>query len=373
MGKRSISRLLVADVSSPATRNQMADTAKAVAAILVVTGHLIYCDAAKLPTPYYFSEILNIVHMPLFCLAGGYFSVQMLEKSFYSMLKKTALRILLPYILWSTVAVAAKAGMSLLHGSFSLWENLTLLGETLLYGKSLWFFLTLFWIRIFAWGMIRLKSVGKWVPLTVLVGIAMIPLPNTTELYVLVRLQDLLPIFYIGYYLHSNAKLNAFLKKSLRARAAWLICCTILLTSPLLADLYRLIPKNILETPLKIMVKLILLPGVFLPICVLLHKCLVIEQRIAGRGLYTLDIYCIHMVFVEYLRFQMPERIVFSAQWLSSLCYLLESVVITAFCVLIAKLLHGFVPPYRWMMSGSWPQKPSETKGIGSYETELEK
>ena len=350
-------RLLSPYEADAANRNLIADSAKAVAEVLVVAGHLINCDIAKLPVPYYFSDILNIVHMPLFCLIGGYFSLRLQESPFLQMLKKSMLRILLPYLVWSTVAVAAKAGMTILNGTFSLRESLTLWYTTLLLGKSLWFFLTLFLVRVLAWAVFRLRAISGWLAAAVLALIAIIPFPGETELYFLLRLHDLLPIFCLGCFLHNSKKLNALLIKHLFSGTTLFVCCLLLLTSPFFAALYRIIPDGILRNPLSIVMEAAMLPGVFLPICMLLHKLPSVERQTARWGLYTMDVYCIHMVFVEYLRFQMPESVLSSIQVVSSVCYLFEAILITGICVLIARLLHSFFSPYHRLMSGSW-KKP---------------
>lgn len=68
-----------------------------------------------------------------------------------------------------------------------------------------------------------------------------------------------------------------------------------------------------------------------------------------------MDVYCIHMAFVEYIRFQMPTQIVTGNQVVSAVCYFIEATIIAVICLWITKILRKFIKPYEWLMSGKWP------------------
>ncbi len=338
-------------------RNQVADVEKFLAAVLVVSGHLIAHDKNQLPSPYYFFNILAVAHMPLFCIISGWFSGTLMGMPFTRMLKKAEIRLLLPYLVWSSVAVFAKMGRSLLDRSFSLSNSVHLWIKTVLFGTSVWFFLALFLIWILGWGVFRVESKSGWLAILAVFAIMIIPIPYESDIYALSRLHDLFPIFYLGFYINRKRTVLLRLFRKNSVISFFIFSCVCIITLLLIPKVSTIclgwFDCHIL-TPFRIVIEISVLSAVFMPAGWIIHKGRNLEACLAKMGYFSMDIYCIHMMFVEYLSFQMPDSIISANQIYSSLAYFVEAIIITVFCVAIAWILRQYVKPYRCLMTGKW-------------------
>lgn len=338
-------------------RNERADVAKGIATVLVVAGHLIKTDLENLPHPYFFSIILNLAHMPLFVLLSGFFAVRMLESSFSSVLKKTVFRLVIPYIVWSSVAVIAKGVFGMPENVMTLRMFGTLWLETLLYGTSIWFFFTLSIIWILSWFLYQVEKRFRCFPaiLVIILFVLILPIPNTKSLYVLYRTQELLPVFYLGFFTRRKISehdiFTFFQGKGILFAVAF--SCIFLLVSPfLITDAFTSALQQTL--PLKVLVDLLMLASVFIPSCFIIGKLKYCKRLFATLGPYSMHVYCIHMVFVEYLRFQTPAAVWNWPQVYSAIFYFLNGLIIAVISMGIAYVLSKYIGPYRWIMTGNW-------------------
>ena len=81
-------------------RKDALDLLKGLAIILVIWGHVIqHClSSNQVDEPVY--RFIYTFHMPLFMVLCGFFSWSSMKMEFYGMLKKKALTLLYPSIIW---------------------------------------------------------------------------------------------------------------------------------------------------------------------------------------------------------------------------------------------------------------------------------
>lgn len=246
------------------SRNIYVDCSKGLAAILVITGHLIECESGPLPEPYRFHQVLSAAHMPLFFLLSGWFSVTIMEYSFSNAVKKASIRLLIPYIAWSSVAVAAKIMKSILQHDFSIKDTLILLWNTLLSGMSMWFFMGLFLTWCGMWLVYQVEKKNTLLVILILLLIAVIHFPGEEDYQYIQKLHELAPVFYLGFY--ARRKWQSVIYKILKSKWTVGMACIALIFIPWLASLRTtLLSNNPLATPLVILIELVAIAAVFIP------------------------------------------------------------------------------------------------------------
>jgi membrane-bound acyltransferase YfiQ involved in biofilm formation len=82
-----------------------------------------------------------------------------------------------------------------------------------------------------------------------------------------------------------------------------------------------------------------------------------IQKSLSVLGNYSLQIYCIHMVFVEYVVVRYPAGIYGWPLAAVDLLYVLMGAVVSFLCVGMSYAVLDRIPIYRWIMLGKWPQK----------------
>lgn len=91
------------------------DIAKAIGIYLVITGHLLSAQAQA------GHALIYLVHMPLFFWISGYFLYGSVKKhSIAENVRNKADTLLIPFLVWSGVALLANLAVS--FGIFSEWE-----------------------------------------------------------------------------------------------------------------------------------------------------------------------------------------------------------------------------------------------------------
>ena len=89
----------------------------------------------------------------------------------------------------------------------------------------------------------------------------------------------------------------------------------------------------------------------------LLKQADTFKGAMAVMGRYSLQIYCIHMVFVDYLPIRLPEAWCNVGLNLLNVLYIILGAVVALICVGMSYLVLDRIPLYRWFMLGDWPRK----------------
>ena len=299
--------------------------------------------------------------MPLFCLVNGWLTGNLIVGSFYNMIKKALSRLLLPYFVWSTVAVLAKAVLAMYQDLFSIKWAWNLWVDTILFGTSMWFFPALIVIWFLSWAIYHLAIRSRLLAMVAMGIVLFLPLQLESRVYAFRRVHDLLPIYYLGFIARTCDTDHQKVTRLLKSRKILIISFSLFLILPWLLYVEEHFSESQTCILLQIIFELVGISAVFIPCCWLIHKSARLESFISVLGIYSLDIYCIHMAFVEYFRFQMPERIVKASQLISAPLYFLEAVMIAVISAMIAFVIGRVFPLYKWIMSGRWPKENAFT------------
>jgi len=333
-------------------RDNYLDFLKGYAAILVIFQHLMAMDAMG-PSEYV-RGIYNIVHyshMPIFFLISGYFAVNIERLSYKEICKKKAPRFLMPFLSWTLVAVIAgnlyrlKDGLNIDICQSIIKEYV----DNILWAKSMWFFLCIFEVFILAKFLLHIFGENK-VLTVIFYGILLcVPVPGSMLAFNMAK--EFICFFLIGFWLNRfNVDLQdrkAIMKKFY----GYFILGIIIVIIILLAFNPNFIfwSNNVF---FKIGFELLCLPVSMCVICPSLFRLKNISKYGTLIGRYSMECYCIHMMFVKYIVISIPFlRECIIAGILLNLC---KAVIIAIICVIISKYVLNKVMIYRKIMLGDW-------------------
>lgn len=115
-------------------RTAVFDIAKLLAIFLVVLGHLLN-ECVGDPT-----ILINFFHMPVLFFISGYFAAFSQEKYESGIIVRKKIKsLLLPYLFWSGVSLAANLVLGMVKGSFDPAAVLQEAAQIFLYARSVWF------------------------------------------------------------------------------------------------------------------------------------------------------------------------------------------------------------------------------------------
>lgn len=320
-------------------REEKWDILKGLAIWLVVWGHL--------TTDQNLEIIIYVIHMPLFFMASGYFAYYSYQSDdFGIILKKKAARILVPFITWSGVAVAANCVREFLINGFHADFLIHKLVEVYVTSMSVWFLWALFVIfLLFSLAFWLGKYIGYISYIIIWVGMVCI-LP--INLFSFNKIAMNFIWFLLGYFLHNlnlkNRIFTFFRKGSI-------------LYIPLYFIVFRLISVEefwkwysfTMEdmdagriTFISVVLTLYTLIGMtFIWEWVIpFIEIVKLKQGVLGIGGQTLEIYTMHMMFVSYFtvipKFIDQNGIVFNYFYLPLYVTLICYIII----ILSNKILH---------------------------------
>ena len=290
------------------TREMTADYQRGMAAILMVTEHLMGRNIADFGGKRLFFDLLLCALMQVFFFYAGAFAMADFQKPPKVFFRKKALRLLVPYLMWSSVAVAAKTLLTILNGTFDFAATVKLELETLYYAKSMWFFLALFLMQALFWGLHRVYTKSPLAAVLLAAVVLLLPLP---EVLTLSRVREMLLAFAVGLWYGQNKQLVH--EKMERAKnILWIPCVLYLAASPLYIDFITAASDEkvgavhfICAAALSTLVAFCF--WYLLDCC--LKKAEKIKKALSICGVYSMQIYCIHMMFVEYLPIKPPTSI----------------------------------------------------------------
>lgn len=263
------------------------DFIKGVLIILVVLGHVIQ-GLYGIDNPDVWENLLFTIiytfHMPLFIFISGYFFNHSLKYSFFLLLKKKFLRLIVPSFVWSSLILIIW---------WTCYDDTRTLYKIYVIYKTYWYLICIFLLSVIFYFYMK----HKWLRFILVFCYALsimyynyIPWPIFKDCQ-LIR-QSL--IFFLGVlYMKNFNKVNIFVKKNL---------CTILVVDVILIFLVRLFwGINLMSYPPTIRIfdgiicslfAFLLLKAVYMKCrnsfwCIGLIKC----------GEKSLSIYLIHVVF----------------------------------------------------------------------------
>lgn len=308
------------------------DFLKGFAIVLVVLAHYAYRNLGEINSISVYSY-LQFVHMPIFFLVSGIFSYKkILNISLLQFIHNRVIRLFIPYLTWSSIAFIMRLLLIFIAGEMSFDAFIRNSIDIYFYGESLWFLLTLFIINIFSKILVDIFLKNKFVFLILLCCITLFPIQ--IRIFSLYKVQEFLLIFMLGFILSSKKGIVFLLKERTIFNVGFSIIFFLILSTSLLNDSFSLWIVKLLTTILTDIFSLYISVTILYP----LFKKIKFNSFLEKLGQFTLEIYCIHMMFIKYLRIPVPSFItdIFIFQ---ILCYVIISVVICLLCVWTSRLV----------------------------------
>lgn len=269
-------------------------------------------------------------------LSGGGYK-QLIVKKLY--------RLLIPYLVWSTISFVANLAMELILGgevtvSWILNEFVTIF----VYARSVWFLQEIFFSEILCiavWYFAGKKKCSRYIPLVIVwLAATFVPANGFVPIY---KFQWLFPFLILGMLCgkYENSKSNHTKKRR------FAVCLAGVLYLPLAVLTYREQYFNAYSQFAYSDLSSVLI-GIFyfavscMSICLVMWISKHIEKTAVGKllavaGGYSMEIYVIHMFGVKFVRV-MPEGILDSAVFIY-MYYGLYAFVLTAVIVLFARYI----------------------------------
>lgn len=337
------------------TRYELADSLRGVAAVLVVTGHLLVRDSELMKSSF-FLHLLYCVHLPIFFFFAGFFSKKSFKKSLWTVTKQKAIRLLLPYLMWSSVAVLAKSVLDILHGEWILLSSAQMWIHTLLYADSMWFFLSLFLMHVLFRGLYEIWRKKPIVAICAAIVAYMLPMESVLSLH---ETQAMMPYFSLGLlaasYEGARARYDAYWKPMVIAAPVILLC------APMYVEIAY---SNRMSYGLPMLLSACICTAVTSAFCVicklLFNRFRVLSKAFSVLGKFSMEIYCVHMMFVNYLPIRIPQFLVEGPEWISDIAYFALAFTMGWIIVLLSHFVLNRIPIYRWFMLGQFPQQYKE-------------
>lgn len=277
------------------------DILKGLAIYLVIVSHLAY----ELLGENIVTQLVSIVHVPLFFVVSGYlYYGSYIKKSTIEMIKTRVLKFLKVYIIWSFVAFLFSLLMNIKKINYGFVRKE--LYEIFIQGRSVWFILILAFINLFYICFIYVfkKYTGNIIVIcySLLYIIQFIILPNS--IFQLYKYKLHLLYFGVGILIRKYQCEFVDIKVKINHSIIYISCIiglVMYIISPL--DNYMVDFK----APIKAFPQIILI--IFLSLMCLLSIYFIVEKlktckiscRFAKMGIISLDMYLLHMVFVKFI------------------------------------------------------------------------
>lgn len=179
-------------------RNNLIDSLKGFAILLMVFGHLIQLtsiDSSYLSNPIYI--FIYSFHMPLFIMISGFFfNKSSNQRSLKNVINNRVVTVLLPYFSWTTIFIII---WFVLKGyNLNFFELMLKYFNTFLFVSKLWFLWVLFiCILLTSLDIYIQKYIGKISIVFLILFIYILP---ETEMFALISIKYMFPFFILGYY-----------------------------------------------------------------------------------------------------------------------------------------------------------------------------
>lgn len=356
------------NVGKPAKKRDASfDIAKGLAIYLVVLGHMFAIGEIDAMSPVY--NFINYTHMPVFFFISGWFFARYFRshdggegKRF----RQKAARLLVPFLLWSLVAWVFNVALHLKAGdpvlASVLWETL----DIFFHARSLWFLLVMFFMFTF---MLLCHWLGRKTPINQyiwavagwLVLYVFFPDNSSVSVFRMFKFEWLFPLFMGGCLLGGGTvvfeKIRDFYRRLKPLCIVVLlaaVACIVAFYSDAIFDAYSIPNVWNWDAPWYLAAIIVSYLVSFACVTLVLLFSGVLSRTPVAKilqtaGLYSLDVYVIHMFFISAIKIVLPEAMKVGAMF--ELCVSpLGSLVITVIVVLVAKYVLDRIPAYRRLM-----------------------
>lgn len=288
-------------------RDTNIDIIKGIAIFLVVWGHISIADTFLIKAIY-------IIHMPCFFFISGYlaYSVQNNVISYKKYLITKIKRLLIPFLAWSGIACLFNIFLQSI-----LQKNILSIGdigkevwEIFAEARSVWFLIVLFFTFIF-WEILHyfenkfFINIHHGGMILYVLGWLLLCITLPDSIFSFYKLKFFFPYFGIGYLLHRHFLLVPLerYKKWLNINAIIFLVLIFLLKDSVSIKLFRsmdLQEFGIMQIGIGILLSFMGILFIFL-IALLLNR-IPLGNWVKEWGIYSLDIYVIHMFFIKILK-----------------------------------------------------------------------
>jgi len=358
-------------------REEKWDIFRGIAILLVVTGHLVEGNTA-------IWNLIYVVHIPIFFIISGYFAFYSLKKySFKENQIKKAKTLLLPWLMWSAVAVVMNCLKEVVAGTFSLGYLTQKIVQVYITSMSIWFLWALWLIFL----LFTIAHYGvKWIynrkaeksekakraekaenddktaiifPIVFCVLIFLIP---NVSIMTLNKIKLNAVWFLVGYLLNyvniDGRACKSIAKVGILYIPLYYVVFHVLISAGEFFAYYNLNFEG-MEFGRGVFVSIVSIVYTVIGVAfvwgyvVPLIKILRLNRLFSGIGNYTLEIYTIHMMFVAYV--VLVPSFISQNEIVENYLYMpLYALLICMFVkVVCEKLLHK-IPVYNWVMLGKW-------------------
>lgn len=340
-------------------RSKVIDISKGIAIYLVVLGHL-QIEQCNIST-----ILIASCHMPVFFFLSGYF----FEKSFNKYTAKEFVinkskTLLIPYLVWSTVALVVNVGLALFLGR-SVHVGAEFF-DVFINARSVWFLIVLYFTNIIVFIIRKIVNTNNWLfyTLGVTSWIGMLLL-GRIESFSLYKLEWLFPYYLLGICLsYKNGvfkKIEMFKNKGIWTK----VCITFLLMTSyvisslafyrkdLFGEFYVRFDLVIRHTGYYIVYYSVGVLGILSIICAssLIESLSSVDTVFTYFGKYSLDIYVIHMFMVKAI-FIIWDMISLGVIWTSQGALAIWALVIVFFITVVVHFILRKLKIYRWSLGG---------------------
>lgn len=197
-------------------RSAMFDIAKFLAIFLVVLGHLLN-ECAGDPT-----FLINFVHMPVLFFISGYFGTFSLKKYRTGVIVgKKVKSLLVPYLFWSGVSLAANLAIGVVQGTFDPAAVPQEASQIFLYARSVWFLAELlvsFLVFLGVHKVVQLAKKEKFAIVAQFAAWLLLSCLVPGELFAFYKFKWLYPFFLAGWMTAVNQEVAVNWLKNARKR-----------------------------------------------------------------------------------------------------------------------------------------------------------
>lgn len=292
------------------TRNEIIDIAKGIAIYLVVLGHL--------QLKSYNASIVLIAscHMPVFFFISGLFFKKSVDK--YSakefMLNKIR-TLIIPYLIWSAIAFAENMLMLIIQGKQEEWIDEAY--DIFINSRSVWFLIVLFCTNLFVYTIFRFTNQRKSLFIIVCLVIWIITMMyGKIIIFSLYKFQWLFPYYLLGILFSYQNRFFSYLRKitdrnigkqcavAISCIAMYIICTLYLCKENLFEEFYSNYQLKISHSLYYALFYMIGFIGIIaiIELAGILMQTSKIGKIFESCGLYSIDIYVIHMFFVVVIK-----------------------------------------------------------------------
>ena len=291
------------------TRNEIVDIAKGIAIYLVVVGHLQFSS-------YNASTVLIAsCHMPVFFFLSGIFFRKSYDKYTATQFIYNKIKTLLvPYIVWSAVAFVVNAVLMMKRGQTD--ELLIEAYDIFINARSVWFLIGLFLTSVVVYIIYYVTGNNHILsPIICVIAWGLLLLCGRIETFSIYKIQWLLPYYLMGIIASyqgrvfslferiSNQRVFKRLLLTIVSAIAYVLCVFKICRVDLFYEYYVKFDLDANHTVYYLLFYVIGVIGIFvvLETAGILAHIPRLKDMVKNLGLYSLDVYVIHMFLVKVL------------------------------------------------------------------------